>query len=199
MATVLRIGPGDHGRPMTYDEFMARDYKDGYRYELIGGRLYVSPMPNLPHEWIVQHVVDALKSYLQRNQEMLDWVTTGSRVFVPGPGATTAPEPDVAAYRDFPRHRRSTADWRDVSPVLVVEVLGGEDDEKDLVRNPDLYFRVPTIEEYWVYDIREDSVRPKLRVYRRAPEGWEIRDYDPDAVYRTPLLPGFEMPVTPPE
>src|SRR6266851_438244 len=48
MATVLRLGRADHGRPMTLDEFWHSDYEEGYKYELIDGKLYVSPLPNLP-------------------------------------------------------------------------------------------------------------------------------------------------------
>jgi hypothetical protein len=32
MATVLKIGPVDHGRPMTLEEFHASDYEEGYQY-----------------------------------------------------------------------------------------------------------------------------------------------------------------------
>src|SRR5687768_14222795 len=46
MSTMLRIGPHDHGREMTYEEFLAGDYEEGYKYELIRGELYVSPQPN---------------------------------------------------------------------------------------------------------------------------------------------------------
>ena len=35
MATVtLRLGPLDHGRRLTLEEFRAADSEDGYRYEL---------------------------------------------------------------------------------------------------------------------------------------------------------------------
>ena len=60
MATVLKLGPLDQGRPMTLDEFMAGDYHEGYMYELIDGRLYASPLPNLPEarvdHWIFRKV-----------------------------------------------------------------------------------------------------------------------------------------------
>ena len=49
MQTALHIGPHDHGRELTDDEFVAADYEEGYKYELIDGSLYVSPQPNLPH------------------------------------------------------------------------------------------------------------------------------------------------------
>ena len=42
MATVttpLRIGPADHGRAMTLEEFLDADVEEGYRYELAQGVL----------------------------------------------------------------------------------------------------------------------------------------------------------------
>jgi hypothetical protein len=48
MPTLLKLGPADEGRPLTLDEFFASDYQEGYRYELIDGRLSVLPQPNLP-------------------------------------------------------------------------------------------------------------------------------------------------------
>jgi hypothetical protein len=39
IATPLRIGPADHGRTMTLEEFMEADVEEGYRYELARGVL----------------------------------------------------------------------------------------------------------------------------------------------------------------
>ena len=52
MATVttpLRIGPADHGRTMTLDEFEEAEFEEGYRYELARGVLEVSEVPGEPH------------------------------------------------------------------------------------------------------------------------------------------------------
>ena len=44
MSTVVkRLEPADHGRPMIVEEFVAASTVEGYRYELIDGKLYVSP------------------------------------------------------------------------------------------------------------------------------------------------------------
>jgi hypothetical protein len=64
MTTVLKLGPGDHGRPTTFDEFMAGDYEEGFRYELIEGKLYVSPTPELPHAWTESYLYDRLRRYV---------------------------------------------------------------------------------------------------------------------------------------
>lgn len=199
MTTAVKLGPADHGRAVTLDEFHAGDYDEGYRYEIIEGRLYVSPMPRFEQDWLEQYVLDMLKEFTRRCPQAINKVTNKARVYVPGDPDATIPEPDVAAYRNFPRRRRSHVNWRDVSPILVVEILSPEDPDKDLVRNVDLYWRVPGIEEYWVFDNREDSDRPALRVYRRGDDGWQVLDFGPDEIYTTPLLPGFELPVTPVE
>jgi Uma2 family endonuclease len=200
MATVarLKLGPRDHGRFVSFDEFQAADYKLGYHYELIDGRLYVSPVPNLPEDCLEEWLSNGLREYAARHPEVINFVTNKARIFVPGGRRTTAPEPDLAAYRDFPVHlplreRR----WQDVSPILVVEIPTASDPNKDLIRNVRLYRRVPSIREYWIVDGREDPDRPLFRVYRRRARGWGIRNARFGRTYTTKVLPDFKLIVDP--
>src|SRR5262249_18789172 len=124
MATVLKIGPWDHGRPMTLEEFTAGDYEEGYQYELIDGKLYVSPRPHRPQGLTENWLFRALLAYSAAPPDVLNMVFPNARVFVPGRPGVTNPEPDVAAYHDFPLDLPfREARWQDFSPVLVVEVL----------------------------------------------------------------------------
>ena len=41
----LRIGPADHGRRMTLEEFREAEEEEGYRYELGRGVLEVTESP----------------------------------------------------------------------------------------------------------------------------------------------------------
>src|SRR5262245_49564702 len=158
MATILRLGPKDHDRPLTFDEFLGGEYEEGYHYELIHGRLYVSPLPDLPYDSIEVWVTELLRAYSREHPDVINHVTNKARVFVPGEDEPTAPEPDVAAYHDFPhRLSRNERDWRNVSPLLVVEVLSADDPDKDLVRNVGLYLQVPSIREYWILDGRANA------------------------------------------
>jgi len=112
----------------------------------------------------------------------------------------TRPEPDVAAYSDYPHHLpRKQRRWADISPFLVVEIVSEYDPKKDLVRNVELYADVPTIKEYWVIDPRPDPDRPALRVYRRRGKGWQKPiDVPFGGVYESPrTLPGFRLVVDP--
>jgi Uma2 family endonuclease len=194
MATLLALGPTDHGRTLALDEFIAGDYQEGYQYELIDGKLYVSPQPNLPYDLVETWISEKLRAYARRFARVINHVTNKARVFVPGRPNVTVPEPDVSVYRDFPLDRPFKKQrWEDVSPILVVEVLSEDDPDKDLVRNVELYYQVPTVKEYWLFDARNDPERPLLRVYRRSRGKWKIIDVPAGGTYETPLLPGFSL------
>jgi Uma2 family endonuclease len=194
MPTMLRLGRADHGRPMTLDEFLTADYEGGYKYELIDGKLYVSPAANFPENAVQEWLNFKLKLFSRVNPEVPNYVSSGARVFIPGRGSFTAPEPNVAAYRDFPTHLRPRQiRWQDVSPFLVAEVLSAEDPDKDFVRNARLFLRMQSIKEYWVFDTREDEVCPWLTVHRRYGRRWRIIEVEPGSTYTTRLLPGFTL------
>jgi len=197
MATVVKIGPADHGRPMSYDEFMAGDYELGFKYEIIDGRLYVSPLPNLPEYRVEDWLLDKMKAYARRRPKVINFVTK-ARVFVPRRPGATAPEPDLAAYHDFPTELPfRKARWQGVSPILIVEVLTQEDPDKDLVRNVELYFQVPSVREYWIVDVRDDPDRPDMIVHSRYGRRWQIIEVGFGETYRTRLLPGFKLLLDP--
>jgi Uma2 family endonuclease len=197
MATLLKLGPKDHGRRLSLEEFEQSDYQEGFKYELIKGRLAVSPTANLPEDDIVQWISDVLKAYARAHPEVINYVSPRGRVFVSGEEKETCPEPDVTALRDYPRHLpRAKRRWQDQTPVLVVEVLS-DNPEKDLERNVDLYLRVPSIREYWVFDIRANPDQPTLRVHRRYGKRWVVRDLNFGDTYTTRTLPGFELLIDP--
>jgi Uma2 family endonuclease len=198
MSTVLKIGPEGHGRPMALEAFMAADSVEGYRYELIDGKLYVSPQPNPPGALCDVWINRKLDHYAEEHPEVINWVCPKARVFVPGREDVTNPEPDAAAYHDFPFEMDfRDIRWEDVSPVLVVEVVSEDDPDKDLVRNVELYHQVPSIKEYWVLDPRDDANRPTLIAHIRHGKRWRVKRVEFGETYTTRLLPGFELLVDP--
>lgn len=195
----LRLGPADHSRELSYDEFLAGDFAEGHKYELIDGRLYVSPLARFQHDRVLQHVNRSLTFYQGLHPAAVQWISTEARVFVPGRRRTTCPEPDFALYNTCPTS--DELDWDDISPIIVVEVVSPGDPYKDYVRNVDLYQRVPSIREYWVFDRCGEPNGPTLTVYHRESgrQKWKTADFGPDDVYSTKLLPGFKLPVCPPK
>jgi Uma2 family endonuclease len=190
MSTALRLTPADRGRPMSLEEFLSAEYEPGAKYELIDGRLDVSPEPNQPHAWVCESVFLRLSEYASSHSDVINRVSMSSRVFVRSK-RTTCPEPDIAVYQGFPLERAMEIQWQEISPILVVEVLGEGCEDKDLKRNVDLYYQASSIQEYWVVDIRDPQ--PRLIVHRRRSDGWEDLEILGGSVYATPLLPGFEL------
>src|SRR5262249_38277617 len=151
-------------------------WEEGYQYELIDGKLYVCPLPNPPQGLVEKWINTKVDRYAEHHREIINFVYNKARVFVPDRPGVTNPEPDLAAYRDFPLHLPwEEIRWEEVSPLLVAEVLSPDDPDKDLVRNVDLYLQVPTIREYWILDSRESVSRMTMLVYRRRGQRWQRR------------------------
>jgi Uma2 family endonuclease len=199
MATVNMLGLVDHGRRISDEVFETADFEPGYKYELIDGRLYVAPDPNMPEVTLEEWIGFQLRLYAFNNPDVVNFVAGKSRVFIPGRRRTTCPQPDLSAYRDIPTGQPiDQRDWRSVSPFLVVEVLKDSDPHKDLVRNVGLYLQVPSIREYWVLDGRISADEPILLVRRRRGGSWlRAREVPYGETYTTPLLPGFSLLVDP--
>jgi Uma2 family endonuclease len=194
----LKLGLGDHGRRLSLDEFWHADYEEGYCYEIIDGRLYVSPQPNLPEGRIDRWIDLKLVLYAHGHPEVINYVHAKPRVFVHARPEATVPEPDVAAYHDFPLDQPLRgSSWENISPILVVEVLSPNDPDKDLDRNVELYLLVPSIKEYWILDGRDDPDRPTLIVRRRHGKRWVVRRHEGGETFTTRLLPGFELLIDP--
>lgn len=195
MVTQLYLTLRDRGRRLTLEEFESAASREGFHYELIDGKLEVSPLPNLPHDLIKDWLRNLLEAYARRHPELVRRVLSPARVFVPGRRAATAPEPDVAAYQDFPVGLRVAEHrWEDLSPFLVAEVLSEDTADKDLVRNKALYLQVPSIREYWIIDPRNDADRPTLLVYRRRGARWQRPiTVAGGGTYTTRLVPDFAL------
>src|SRR5204862_8157377 len=192
--------PKDHGREIDPDAFDQADGEEGYHYELIEGRVYVSPVPDMPEDSLENWLFGKLFAYSQERPDVINYVSPRTRLFVHSRARATRPEPDISAYSDYPHHLpRKQRRWQDSSPILVVEVISEAAPTKDLVRNVALYRDVPSIKEYWVLDPRPDPDRPSLLVYRRRGKGWQKPIPVPfGEVYETPrVLPGFRLVIDP--
>lgn len=197
-AIQTRLGPRDHGRPMSLAEFDASRFREGRKYELIDGKVYVTHLPELPEDLLEKWLFLKLWVYSGLHPAIINHVTDKARVFVPSRRQVTVPEPDLAAYHNFPKHlAHSVLRWRDVSPILVGEIMSRHDPKKDLVRNVELYLQVPSIKEYWLLDGRKDPDRPTIRVHRRHGKRWRIIELAYGDTYTTKLLPGFALTVDP--
>lgn len=183
----LRLGPDDDGAAVELDELDRADLVPGHRYELVAGRLAVSPEPQKSHEDVASWLMRRLVLYAETRPDLIQGVSTRSRII--DVTRETSVQPDLALYRVWPRRGR----WEDVSPLLVVEVLSDSTERKDTVRNRDVYQRVPSVQECWIVDGRDEASPPSLLALVRGPDGWVERPVSPGGSYRTDLLPGLEL------
>ena len=194
----LKFGPTDHGRPVTEEELDGAEYAEGYKYEIIDGRFYVSPQPSFYEERLERWLRRKIERFADDHPEVVQYVSQKARVFIPDAPELTVPEPDIAVYKeDLNDFADGESNWPDFSPVIVCEVLLDADPEKDLVRNVELYWQVPSIREYWILDGRENPNQPLLIARRRHGSRWLIQEVPYGEVYRTPTLPGFELLIDP--
>jgi Uma2 family endonuclease len=195
--TRLMLGPQDDGRRLTFKAYLSAKYTLGHLYELIAGRLQVSPFPGPAEDMLRTWLTISLSEYWRANPSVVRWVTPKARVHVPKQRYPTCPEPDVTLYTEYLSRDESWEyhTWRDVSPALVAEVVTPEIPDKDHVRNVELYRQVPTIREYWILDPCVTFREPTLTVYKRGRGlSWKRPVVVPfRETYTTDLLPGFEL------
>jgi len=198
MAVMTKLGLADHGKPVRVSDFEAAEFEEGYKYEIIEGRLYVSPEALEPENRLELWLLRKLWDFADEHPEIINHVSNKARVVLPGSRRRTTPEPDLAAYAEYPLDEPlGQIKWDDVSPILVAEVLYAADPYKDLVRNVNLFLRVPSIREYWILDARDSPNKPRLIVHRRRSDKWVTRTYWYGETYTTKLLPGFSLRIDP--
>jgi Uma2 family endonuclease len=187
-ASPLVLRPDMAGTLMTTEEYDAAevDDDDGHRYELLGGRLIVSPAPNplerSPNE-MLGHI---LLTYLETHEQgaSMDY---------------SLPENDVEI--DENRRRADRVIWaglgrapdpRTDPPTIVVEFVskGRSDRIRDYVEKRAEYLEAGA-KEYWIFD----RFKRCMTVVRGSDEHPEDVVVFEDDVYTTPLLPGFELPM----
>jgi Uma2 family endonuclease len=188
MSTVTRtkrpaIGRKDNGLVMTPDEFDAiDDYDENFSYELINGVLVVNPMPSQFERDPNEELGHWLRLYQEQTPGIIDktvfeeYIRTATcrrradRVVWIGLGRAVYPEQDV--------------------PAIVIEFVSKRrrDQLRDYVEKRKEYLTLGVI-EYWVID----RFRRTLTAFRRNSATNEEVVISDAEIYRTPLLPGFEL------
>ncbi len=107
VATPLRIGPSDHGREMTLQEFLEAEEADGYRYELARGVLEVADVPNDPHGVFVSNLYVGVARYRLDHPGFIHRYGGGSEFRFWLPGMVSGRNPDLGVVlRDAPKDFR---------------------------------------------------------------------------------------------
>lgn len=178
--TIPILGPGAAGTRLSPEEFDQGNFVEGWRYELIDGVLVVNPA-TLPQErgpnerlghWLLQY-----QEFHPQGRALVD----------------TLPEHDIIVNQQ--RRRAERVIWIGVSqpldftqtPTIAVEFVsqGNRNWLRDYEQKKEEYAAIG-IKEYWVFKRFTRS----LTVFAA---GQVEQVFNEQAVYRTPLLPGFEL------
>jgi Uma2 family endonuclease len=190
MATVrTRIGPADHGRKMTLEEFWDAEEQPGYLYELARGVLEVTQVPGDLHYQVVDNLHEAFSIYRREHPGLILRIGRGSDVQYVLPELDLDRNPDLAVvFREIPT--------RDVKgrrlSVLGVEVVspGARARQRDYEDKKEDYLAVGLL-EYWIVDPDERRVTVLSRREVDGAASWEEQTYRDGDVIVSELLPGF--------
>ena len=183
MATVAtRIGPADHGRTMTIEEFLEAEEEAGYRYELARGVLEVTNVPNDPHGQVVYNLSKIIVKYDEAHPGYIQRAGGGNEFQLLLPTMASGRNPDLSvALRGTPRNHRGRRD-----PVLVAEVVSKRSVDRDYRIKREEYLAFGLL-EYWIVDL----LARKLTVLVRDGDVWVERPCLEGRPIPSLVLPGL--------
>ncbi len=189
MATVapsLRIGPADHGRAMTLEEFREAEELDGYRYELARGVLEVTEVPNDPHGVVVCNLYRMVGRYDQQHDGLILRYGGGSEFRFWLPRMISGRNPDLGVVlRGAPR------DWRGRRiPALAAEVVSRGSIERDYEIKREEYLAYGLL-EYWIVD----PMKHQVTILTRRGDAWDETVFRDQQVIVSLVLPGLATTV----
>jgi Uma2 family endonuclease len=147
-------------RPITVAEWEALEDPDGGRFEILDGRLIVSPSGDADHSRFGEDLADQLRVALQRAGMDLpvtldvEWRTVAADVVV------QAPRGDVVVGRSLDPRRRI----HDAVPLLVIEVWSARTPwpERNARRS---YWATRGLAHYWELHLADDADHARLDVH----------------------------------
>ena len=186
-ARAPKLRRSSNGRPMTPQEFDAvTDYDDRYNYELIRGVLIVTPIP--------------AEAEVDPNEELGYFLRHYRRTHPQGSSLDkTMVERYVMTLES--RRRADRVIWAGLGrvpdtkvdlPTIVVEFVSKtrRNWTRDYVEKRREYLALG-VAEYWLFD----RFQRIMNVFRNPPAEPVEQVIDAAGTYRTPLLPGFELPL----
>lgn len=188
MATVTRtiIGPADHGRRMTLDEFSKAEFVEGWLYELSRGVVDVTEVPGINHGRIVYRISQMFGRYEVSHPGVINYRAGGAECRIRLPTMQSDRHPDHAVYLSEEPSEKGI--WTRWVPDIAIEVVSRGSKKRDFVLKYEEYLQFG-VREYWILD---PNTR-KLHVFTRSIDVWKETEVAGNSIYRTHLLPGLEV------
>jgi Uma2 family endonuclease len=176
-------------QPLTIADWDAMPYRDGNRYEIIEGELFVSTSPGLTHQKVSDNLVVLLRNFLKLNP-------IGVAVSTPGLVLSefSGVIPDIVYFSDESRERVISGERLTSAPDLVVEILskGAANTRRDRIVKRQLYAK-HGVPEYWIIDYQHRVIE----VYRLDGTLLQLAStFEYGDEISTVALPGFSCAVS---
>lgn len=184
----IKIGPADHGRPMSVAEFEHAEVQEGYLYELSRGFITVSDVPGMRHVLQLAEARRQLATYDVLHPGRIAGILGGAECKVLIGALESERHPDVSIYLREPPPIDDASQWHHWYPEIIMEVVSPTSRQRDYEEKPEEYLRLGA-REYWIVDGRDKVMVVMKRVRNR----WSESRIEPPAIYRTRLLPGLEF------
>lgn len=185
------IGPADHGRQMSLDEFDRAEGREGHLYELSRGVITVVDVPGFHHFRHVEAVRKRFDDYRTAHPGRIYAIGGSGECKILVSRFESERHPDVLVYKQPPDDVENP--WPTWVPELVVEVVSSGSGHRDYVEKREEYLAFG-VREYWIVDAGRGEGGEML-VLRRMAGRWVERVVRPPEVYRPRLFPGFELDV----
>jgi Uma2 family endonuclease len=183
---VIHVGPEDHGRRMTLDQFDRSIGREGHRYELNKGVIEVSDVPEPKHGMQVQEVRDQLVAYRLAHPDIIKVIAGSNDAKILLAVSQSERHPDLFVYLSPPPDVEDV--WSLWVPAIVVEVVSKSSMKRDYEDKPGEYLEFG-VNEYWIVD----SFKQQLTTLIRWRGQWKERIVKPPQKYSTRHLPGFSL------
>jgi hypothetical protein len=182
----IHIGPEDHGRRMSLDDFDRAVARDGYLYELGTGVIEMSEVPKVGHAMQIQEARDQLVAYKLEYPGVIHLLASGNEAKLLIAPAESERHPDLLIYcHPAPELEHPWSMW---VPEIVVEVVSESSRKRDYEVKPEEYLQLG-IEEYWIID----SARKQMTALLRWRGQWKPLIVKPPKKHSTRFLPGFAL------
>jgi Uma2 family endonuclease len=141
-------------KPLTIADWDAMPYREGYRYEIIEGELFVSCSPGLTHQRVTANLMAALVIFF-RDNPIGELVPTPGLILSEHSGVI----PDLVVFVNERQATIITGERLTGPPDLVIEILspGATNIRRDRINKLQLYSK-HEVPEYWIVDPNKPAV-----------------------------------------
>jgi len=146
-------------RTLTIADWDAMPYRDGNRYEIIEGELFVSCSPGLTHENVLFNLIVAIGKFLDENPVGVAVGNVGVIL-----SNVSGVVPDLVFFRSDQHETIVKDDRLHGPPALVIEVLspGSTNTRRDRISKLHLYDK-HEVPEYWIVDPKNKTLEKYIR------------------------------------